>query len=212
MGCHFLLQEIFPTQGSNPGLPQSRQTLYHLSHCEEAQCPRVPSNQGLDTSSGGEKIKLKAHKSRKVYLGLASIGAGYVLISSFWQPFTGGQDKKVSQWAEQRYQGRVPLGRLPLGRLTVYRQCLELVINCRLTAQTVHPSNDYSNKHNEKQRRWNQSIWKEINPEYSLEKLMLKLSYNTLATWYKELTCWKRLWWWERLKAKGEGGGRGWDG
>ena len=97
MGCHFLLQEIFPTQGSNPGLPQSRQTLYHLSHCEEAQCPRVPSNQGLDTSSGGEKIKLKGHKSRKVSLGLASIGAGYVLISSFWQPFTGGQDKKVSQ-------------------------------------------------------------------------------------------------------------------
>ena len=28
---HFLLQEIFPTQGSNPGLPHCRQTLYHLS-------------------------------------------------------------------------------------------------------------------------------------------------------------------------------------
>ena len=32
MGCHFLLQGIFPTQGSNPGLPHCRQTLYHLSH------------------------------------------------------------------------------------------------------------------------------------------------------------------------------------
>ena len=31
-GCHFLLQEIFPTQGLNPGLPQCRQMLYHLSH------------------------------------------------------------------------------------------------------------------------------------------------------------------------------------
>ena len=30
--CHFLLQGIFPTQGSNPGLPHSRHTLYHLSH------------------------------------------------------------------------------------------------------------------------------------------------------------------------------------
>ena len=30
--CHFLLQGIFPTQGSNPGLPRCRQTLYHLSH------------------------------------------------------------------------------------------------------------------------------------------------------------------------------------
>ena len=27
VGCHFLLQGIFPTQGSNPGLPHCRQTL-----------------------------------------------------------------------------------------------------------------------------------------------------------------------------------------
>ena len=32
VGCHFFLQEIFPTQGLNPGLPHCRQTLYHLSH------------------------------------------------------------------------------------------------------------------------------------------------------------------------------------
>ena len=32
MGCHFLLQGIFLTQGSNLGLPHYRQTLYHLSH------------------------------------------------------------------------------------------------------------------------------------------------------------------------------------
>ena len=32
VGCHFLLQGIFPTQGSNPGLLYCRQTLYHLSH------------------------------------------------------------------------------------------------------------------------------------------------------------------------------------
>ena len=30
VGCHALLQ-IFPTQGSNPGLPHYRQALYHLS-------------------------------------------------------------------------------------------------------------------------------------------------------------------------------------
>ena len=34
VGCHFLLQGVFPTQGSNPGLPHCRQTLYHLSHQE----------------------------------------------------------------------------------------------------------------------------------------------------------------------------------
>ena len=31
-GCHFFLQGIFPTQGSNPGLLHCRQTLYYLSH------------------------------------------------------------------------------------------------------------------------------------------------------------------------------------
>ena len=35
---------------------------------------------------------------------------------------------------------------------------------------------------------------------------------NTLATWCKELTHWKRPWCWERLKAGGEGDERGWDG
>ena len=60
-------------------------------------------------------------------------------------------------------------------------------------------------------RRSNLSILKEINPEYSLEGLMLKLNSNTLATWCKELTHWKRPWCWESLKA-GERVDRGWDG
>ena len=37
-------------------------------------------------------------------------------------------------------------------------------------------------------------------------------SSNTLATWYEELTHWKRPWGWERLKVNGEGDDRGWDG
>ena len=32
VGCHFLLQGIFPTQGSNPGLLHCRHILYCLSH------------------------------------------------------------------------------------------------------------------------------------------------------------------------------------
>ena len=35
MGCHFLLQRIFPNHGSNPSLLHCRQTLYRLSHREE---------------------------------------------------------------------------------------------------------------------------------------------------------------------------------
>ena len=34
VGCHDLHQGIFPTQGSNPGLPHCRQILYCLSHQE----------------------------------------------------------------------------------------------------------------------------------------------------------------------------------
>ena len=51
-------------------------------------------------------------------------------------------------------------------------------------------------------RRSNQSILKEISPEYSLEDRCW--SSNALATWYKEPTHWKRSWCWEKLKAKEE--------
>ena len=52
---------------------------------------------------------------------------------------------------------------------------------------------------------------KEINPEYSLEGLMLSGSSNTLDTWWEELTHWKRAWCRERLRAT-EGDDTGWDG
>ena len=38
VGCHALLQGIFPTQGSNPGLPYCRQILYQLSHQGSPAC------------------------------------------------------------------------------------------------------------------------------------------------------------------------------
>ena len=38
VGSFFLLQEIFPTQGSNPSLPHCRKILYQLSHLES---PRI---------------------------------------------------------------------------------------------------------------------------------------------------------------------------
>ena len=60
-------------------------------------------------------------------------------------------------------------------------------------------------------RRSNQSILKEINPEYWLEGLMWSLSSNTLTIWHEEPTHWKRPWCWERLRV-GEGDNRGWDG
>ena len=61
-------------------------------------------------------------------------------------------------------------------------------------------------------RRSNQSILKEISPGVHWKDWCWSWSYNTLVTWYKELTPWKRPWCWERLKAGGEGDDRGWDG
>ena len=61
-------------------------------------------------------------------------------------------------------------------------------------------------------RRSNLSILKEINPEYSLERLMTKMKRHYFGHWYKEPTHWKRAWNWERLRAGGEGGDRDWDG
>ena len=61
-------------------------------------------------------------------------------------------------------------------------------------------------------RRSNQSILKEISPEYTLEGLMLSWNSSTLATSCEELTHWKRPWCWKGLGAGGEGDNRGWDG
>ena len=60
-------------------------------------------------------------------------------------------------------------------------------------------------------RRSNQSILKDISPEYSLEGLMLRLKLQYFGHLCKELTHWKKPWCWARLKA-GEGDDRGWDG
>ena len=54
-------------------------------------------------------------------------------------------------------------------------------------------------------RRSNQLILKKINPEYSLDDLMLKVKFQYLATWCEELTHLKRTWRWERLMAGGDG-------
>ena len=61
-------------------------------------------------------------------------------------------------------------------------------------------------------RRSNQLILKEINPEYSLEGLMLKLKLQYFGHCWKELTHWERPWCWERLRMRREGGDKGWDG
>ena len=61
-------------------------------------------------------------------------------------------------------------------------------------------------------RRSNQSILKEISSGCSLEGLMWKLKLQYFGHLCEELTHLKRPWSWERLRARGEGDGRGWHG
>ena len=61
-------------------------------------------------------------------------------------------------------------------------------------------------------KRFNQSILKEISPEYSLEGLMLKLKLQYFDHLMRRTDSLERLWCWERLRAEGEGDDRGCDG
>ena len=53
--------------------------------------------------------------------------------------------------------------------------------------------------------------WKSIQNIHKKDRCW-SWSSNTLATWWEELTRWKRRWCWEGLRAGGEGDDRGWDG
>ena len=54
-------------------------------------------------------------------------------------------------------------------------------------------------------RRSNQSILKEISPEYSLEGLVLKLKLQYFGHLMQRIDSLKRSWCWERLKAEEKG-------
>ena len=74
----------------------------------------------------------------------------------------------------------------------VLEKTLESLLDCK-EIQPVHPKGDWSlGVH------WQNWCW--------------SWNSNTLAIWYEELTHLKRPWFWERLKARGKGDNRGWDG
>ena len=61
-------------------------------------------------------------------------------------------------------------------------------------------------------RRSNQSILKEISPEYSLEGLMLKLKLLYFGHLMQRADSLEKTWCWERLKVGRQGDNREWDG
>ena len=54
VGYHALLQGLFPTQGSNPGLPHCRQIIYQLSH---QRSPRILEWVAYPVSRGSSQTR-----------------------------------------------------------------------------------------------------------------------------------------------------------
>ena len=61
MGCHFLLQRIFPIQGSNPGQTHCRQVLHHLGH----QGMSSPKLEGFWGGASGKEPTCQCRRYKK---------------------------------------------------------------------------------------------------------------------------------------------------
>ena len=61
-------------------------------------------------------------------------------------------------------------------------------------------------------RRTNQSVLRKSTLNTCWKDWCWSWSSSILATWCEQLTHWKSSWCWERLRAEGEEGNRGWDG
>ena len=61
-------------------------------------------------------------------------------------------------------------------------------------------------------RRWNQSVLREINPEYSLKGLMLRLKFQYFGHLMQTDDSLEKFCCWERSRTEGEEDMRGWDG
>ena len=164
-----LLQRLFPTQGSNPGLLHCRQTLYHLIYKGSPSSPitswQIDGQTVADFILGGSKITADGDCSheikrclflgRKVMMNLDSILKSRNITLPANVHLVKAMDFPVviygcESWTIKKTEHR----RIDAFELWYWRRLLRVPWTAG---------------------RSNQSILKEISPEYSLEGLMLKL-------------------------------------
>ena len=138
--CHALLQGIFPTQGSNPGLLHYRQILYHLSHQGSPPLPTSSATSTNEKTAVSEKEKVQRKSQYFVPWSNLSLdkAMGFPVVMY-----------GCESWTIKKTEHR----RIDAFELWCWRRLLRVPWTAR---------------------RSNQSILKEISPEYSLEGLLLK--------------------------------------
>ena len=102
VGCHFLLQEIFPTQGSNPCLLHCRQILYHrVTRCEVlTRWKRLRHWERLKARRGGRQRMRWLEGINSVDMNLSKLW-NIVEDRGAWQATVGGVAKhrvQLSDW------------------------------------------------------------------------------------------------------------------
>ena len=115
VGCHALLQGIFPTQGWNSGLPHCRRILYHLSHQRRdgGKSLRWPSLLLPNTKATVDNQE-NHRGSRKRYTE-RGLGSGlWELAEEPFPPFSTGLCLPQSQTRSSGAGNRVP-SPFPLG-------------------------------------------------------------------------------------------------
>ena len=93
VGCHALLQRIFPTQGLNPGLPHCRWIPCHLSH--QGSCQGSPLS-----------FLLRGLTGRKAR-GPQAVGGNELQVPDFFFPLLDTKLKEVSFSSVLRTPGSV---------------------------------------------------------------------------------------------------------
>ena len=132
-------------------------------------------------------------------------------------PWKKSYDKPRQHIKKQRYQftNKGPLVKAVLFSVVMYG-CESWTINFFMSTKELIVSNcgvgEDSWESLALQGDQTSQSWRKSTPYIHSKHWCWGWSSNTLATWCKELTHWKRPWCWERLRAGGEGGDRGWDG